>query len=71
MIKRIHRRVEVPEQEEGGDDDEHQEQSVVVEDGEGGGLVVGDLILLPQDPRKTKMKNIRGHGESNQAFSNG
>lgn len=54
MDKRIHRRVEVPEQEEGGNDDEHQEESVVVEDGEGGGLVVGDLILLPQDPRWTE-----------------
>merc|ERR1712073_175691 len=35
---------------EGGDDHQGQEQSVVVEDGEGGGLVLSNLILLPQDP---------------------
>lgn len=50
---RIHRRVEVLEQEEGGDDDEDQEECVVVEDGEGGSLVVGDLVLLPQDPESS------------------
>lgn len=54
VIQRIHGRVEVLEQEEGGDDDEHQEESVVVEDGEGGGLVVGHLVLLPQDPESSK-----------------
>lgn len=50
VTERIHSGVEVLEQEEGGNDDEHQEQGVVVEDGEGGGLVVCDLVLLPQDP---------------------
>lgn len=49
--KRIHGGVEVLEQEEGGDDDEDQKECVVVEDREGRGLVVGDLVLLPQDPR--------------------
>lgn len=59
LIRRIHGGVEVLEQEEGGDDDEHQEESVVVEDGEGSSLVVGDLILLPQDPEQTgKMRNV-------------
>lgn len=53
-IKRIHSGVEVLQQEEGGDNDEDKKECVVVEDGEGGGLVVGDLILLPQDPRQTK-----------------
>lgn len=47
--ERIHGGVEVLEQEERGDDDENQEECVVVEDGEGGGLVVGDLVLLPQN----------------------
>lgn len=50
---RIHGGVEVLEQEEGGDDDEDQEERVVVEDGEGGGLVVGHLVLLPQDPESS------------------
>lgn len=50
---RIHGGVEVLEQEEGGDDDEDQEECVVVEDGEGGGLVVGHLVLLPQDPESS------------------
>lgn len=54
VSQRIHGGVEVLEQEEGGDDDEDQEESVVVEDGEGGGLVVGDLVLLPQDPGQTE-----------------
>lgn len=53
MTGRIHGGVEVLEQEEGGDDDQDQEESVVVEDGEGGGLVVGDLVLLPQDPESS------------------
>lgn len=47
--ERIHGGVEVLEQEERGDDDENQEECVVVEDGEGGGLVVSDLVLLPQN----------------------
>lgn len=48
--QRIHSGVEVLEQEEGGNDDQDQEEGVVVEDGEGGGLIIGNLILLPQDP---------------------
>lgn len=56
--ERIHSRVEVPEQEEGGDDDEDQEECVVVEDGEGGGLVVGDLVLLPQDPGQIRRQSL-------------
>lgn len=55
-LKRIHGGVEVLQQEEGGDDDQDQEESVVVEDGEGGGLVISDLILLPQDPGRTGEK---------------
>lgn len=51
---RIHGGVEVLEQEERGDDDEDQEECVVVEDGEGGGLVVGHLVLLPQDPESSR-----------------
>lgn len=50
MTERIHGGVEVLKQEEGGDDDKDKEECVVVEDGEGGGFVVGDLVLLPQDP---------------------
>lgn len=52
--QRIHSGVKVLEQEEGGDDDEDQEERVVVEDGEGGGLVVSDLVLLPQDSGDTR-----------------
>lgn len=59
VIKRIHSGVEVLEQEEGGNDDEDQEESVVIKDGEGGGLVVCDLVLLPQDPRQTQEKKHR------------
>lgn len=57
MKKRIHGGVEVLEQEEGGDDDEHEEEGVVVEDREGGGLVVSDLIFLPQNPKQYR-KNL-------------
>lgn len=32
------------------DDEDGQEEGVVVEDAEGGGLVLGNLVLLPQDP---------------------
>lgn len=59
MTGRIHGGVEVLEQEEGGDDDEDQEQCVVVEDGEGGGLVVGDLVLLPQDPESSANTGVK------------
>lgn len=55
---RIHSRVEVLEQEEGGDDDEDEEQGVVVEDGEGRGLVVGDFVFLPQDPKKQHERSL-------------
>lgn len=34
--------------EETGKNDDGQKQGIVVEDGECGGLVIGDLILLPQ-----------------------
>lgn len=59
MTGRIHGWVEVLEHEEGGDDDEDQEKCVVVEDGEGGGLVVGDLVLLPQDPESSANTGIK------------
>jgi len=42
--------VEVLEDVEGSHDEQHQVQGVVVEDREGGGLVVGNLVLLPQHP---------------------
>ena len=35
---------------EGADDQDGQEQSIVVEDAEGGSLVLGNLVLLPQNP---------------------
>lgn len=55
---RIHGGVEVLEQEEGGDDDEDQEERVVVEDGEGGRLIVGHLVLLPQDPESRTRASV-------------
>jgi len=39
----------VLQDEEADEDDHGQVDGVVVEDGEGGGLVVGHLVLLPQD----------------------
>ena len=35
---------------EGADDQDGQKQGIVVEDAEGGGLVLGNLVLLPQNP---------------------
>ena len=35
---------------EGADDQDGQEQGIVVEDAEGSGLVLGNLVLLPQNP---------------------
>lgn len=60
---RIHGGVEVLEQEEGGDDDEDQEECVVVEDGEGGGLVVGHLVLLPQDPESGVNTSVKAQSQ--------
>merc|ERR1712012_546235 len=34
---------------EGGEDEDGEEEGVVVEDGEGGRLVLGHLVLLPED----------------------
>ena len=34
---------------EGADDQDGQKQGIVVEDAEGGGLVLGNLVLLPQN----------------------
>jgi len=40
---------EILEDNERGEEQDDQKETVVVEDGEGGGLVVSDLVLLPQD----------------------
>ena len=50
----VDRGVEGPENVEGRHNDQNQEEGVVVEYGEGGGLVIGDLILLPQNPANNK-----------------
>lgn len=56
---RIHRGVEILEQEEGGDDDKDQEECVVVEDREGGGFIVGNLVLFPQDPDSSTYTGVK------------
>ena len=53
----LHGWVEGPEQEEAEGNDQGQEESVIVENGEGGGFVVGDFVLLPQDPEQKPNKS--------------